>query len=201
MPCISRINLLLLGCFLLPCSPSCKPSGDARDDSGGNIFLAIQNGTVSIRKWRKQLRRISWINFIICVILKRIFVRRRHARVGCGFGEQNTLMVSPNRRNCEKASDTSAVVLYQDAFLVASPRCARFWRRCTPDLHRLFELNAPRKYASENVKNYAAGCDSAYTKETYIHHYYVDIVTPLLEKAKKLNRASECWVAFGVVNP
>lgn len=37
--CISRMKPQLLGCFLLPCSPSsCKPSGDARDDSGANIF-------------------------------------------------------------------------------------------------------------------------------------------------------------------
>lgn len=183
MLCISQRP----ACFLLACSPSpCMPSGDARDDSGGNIFLAIQNGTVSIRKWRKQLRRISWIHFIICVTLKRILVRRRRARAECGLGEPNTSKVSPNLRNSEQKSDTSAVALYQDAFLVASPRCARFWRRCTPDLYSPSKLEATGKYyASFNVKNEAASRDSVtQLRVTKFSHYYIDIVTLLLGKAK-----------------
>lgn len=61
--------------------------------------------------------------------------------LGVWIGRAKHIYGKPKSMKLWKASDTSAVALYQDAFLVASPRCARFWRRCTPDLYSLFELN------------------------------------------------------------
>lgn len=96
-------------------------------------FLAIQNGTVSIRKWRKQLRRISWIQSLFAVTLTRVFVENHPVWSGFGVRIRNILMVSVIRGYCEKAGDTSAVAfIQQDASREASPRSARFLRRVTP---------------------------------------------------------------------
>lgn len=111
-------------------------------------FFAIQNGTVSIRKWGKQLRRISWIKFLISVSLTRVFVQNQPVWSGFGLWISNTLTVSVIRGYWEKATDTSAVAVKQDTFKAASPRSARFLRRATPLLGRLSWL---KRYHKETL--------------------------------------------------
>lgn len=164
------------------------------------IFFAIQNGT-SIRKWRKQLRRISWIKFLVWVTLKRIFVQRRPACLGCGLRKRSTFMVSVNRWYCEKTGDTSAVALCEDVFFVASPGCARFWRRCTPDLKRSLELkHSPRRLCVMLKVENDYGWDKTWRhlgkENIFFVVYIVETVTQPLWKGQQQHKASLCWVAF-----
>lgn len=69
---------------------SLSTSRTARDDRQRKHFFSIQNGTVSIRKWRKQLRGISWIKFLISVSLTRASVQNRRGCSEFGLRIRNT---------------------------------------------------------------------------------------------------------------
>lgn len=75
--------------------------------------FAIQNGSVSIRKWRKQLGRISWIKFPIPVHLTPLFVKFHPVHPEFGLRVSNTSMVSVIQCYVTKPSDTSAVTFYK----------------------------------------------------------------------------------------
>lgn len=103
---ITMMNYLWPRCFLLAIiKPHCAWRQRRK------YFFAIQNGTVSIRKWRNQLRRISWIKFLISVTLTRVVVQKQPVCSGFGLRISNRLTVSEIRGYCEKPSDTSAVAL------------------------------------------------------------------------------------------
>lgn len=130
--CISSVNLIFIFKSardrLIPCS---------RDDSGGNIFFAIQNGTVSIRKWGKQLRSWTKIQSFISATLTRVVVWRQRVRSGPGLRTNNAFTVSLVRGIVCECKRHIGICLFNTR--AASPRRARFLRRVTPGFKELFQ--------------------------------------------------------------